>query len=620
MPAGFGEPLPLKFQPRVVKDKTRRSAEFVYYDCDKIRFVNGLPQSMGGWIVNNSTAVQGCPRSLFAWSTLAGTNLLGIGTHLKYYVNNGGSIADVTPIRSSSTINADPFTTYNGETRVLVTDTGHGAIAGDFVTFSGATGPVGGISAATLNAEHQIATIIDSNSYEIYVSQTASSATSGGGASVVAAYQISVGLESTVIGDGWGAGTWGREGWGEAADVTVAGSRLRLWSEDNWGEDLLINPRGYPIYYYDSSAATRAVELSTMGGASDVPLFADQIITFPEQRQLIAFGVNEVGGTVADPMMVRWPATESVVDWTPTDTNDAGGFRLSIGSVYMCSVKIRQGLLSFTDTALYVIQFAGASGYVPRLVSDKISILGPRAANTLNGAGYWMSTRSFMSYTGTITVLPIEMSDYVFKNMNLSQRYKCHVSVHPAFNEVWFHYPSTNSDEIDTYVSFNVDDGTWAPGTFDRTASCPSGVFEYDKMADSSGYIYDHDYGASDLSTSTPASIGAYIETAIFPLGNPKYAHRVRSLWPDVSFMESTAASPSVDFSLRLQDKPGSEPRLEAVGSSVRTVSGTIEEFTDKLDVGKRGRYMSIRIEANDPGVVFRLGVPHLDAIQDGQR
>lgn len=620
MPAGIGEPLPLKFQPRVVKDKTRRAAEFVYFDCDKIRFVGGLPQSMGGWIVNNATAIEGCPRSMFAWSTLAGTNLLGVGTHLKYYVDNGGSYNDITPIRASSTINNNPFTTYIGETRVLVTDTAHGAIEGDFVTFSGATGPVGGISAATLNAEHQITTIIDADSYEIYVSQTASSSTSGGGAAVVAAYQINVGLESTVIGDGWGAGTWGREGWGEAADTTVAGSRLRLWSEDNWGEDLLINPRGGKIYYYDSSTGNRAEELSTLVGASDVPLFADQIITFPEQRQVIAFGTNEIGLTVQDPMMVRWPATESVVDWTPSDTNDAGGFRLSIGSVFMCAVKIRQGLLTFTDTALYVIQYLGASGYAPRLISDKVSILGPKAANTLNGIGYWMGTRAFMRYNGTVGVLPSEMSDYVFKHMNLAQRYKCFVSIHPAFNEVWFHYPSTNSDEVDTYVSFNVNDETWAPGTFDRTAACPSGVFEYDKMADSNGYIYDHDYGASDLSTSTPAAIGAYIETCIFPLGNPKYSHRVRSIWPDVSFMESDAVSPSVTLSLRFQDKLGSPQRLEELGTATRTVNGTIEEFTDKIDVGKRGRYMSFRIEASDPGVVFRLGTPHLDAIQDGQR
>lgn len=615
-----GEPIPLRFAPKVVRDQTRRAAELVYFDCDKTRFVAGYPQSIGGWQSLSAGPVLGVPRTLFAWSKLDTTNLMGIGTHLKYYVEDGGDLEDITPIRDTASLGSNPIQTFIGESRVRISDTSHGANENDFVTLAGAT-DTGGILAATLNAEHQIVTVVDANTYEIAVSTTASSNATGGGASVTAEYQIHVGNESATLGFGWGAGGWGEGTWGTPRSSGIADPALLLWENDNWGEDLLYHQRGGPIYYYDSSSGARGTLLSAAVGADEVPDTCDQVLVFPENRQALAFGTTPIGLSDHDPMFVRWCKTEDVAVWDPTPADsDAGGFRLTLGSRHMRAVKVRQGALEFTDAAVFLIQYVGSAGYAPRLIADKTSILGPKAANTLNGVGYWMATRGMWEYNGTVRQLPNELSHFVYTNMNHAQRYKCFVHVNPVFNEVQFHYVSKDATEVDSYVGYNPSDGTWWPGTFDRTAGLESGVFSNPRMADSSGILYEHETGASDSTTPTAATIGAYIETSIFAIGNGKTAMRVRSIWPDVGFLNSDATNPSITLSMRFQNRPGSPQRLEELGDVIRTVTIPIEEFTDKIDVNKRGRFMTMRLEATDPGVVWRWGIPHADMISDGQK
>lgn len=617
-----GEPVPLKFNPQVVKDSTRRAGEMSYFDCGNVRFVNGFPQSIGGWSKISNNAVNGTARAMFCWSDLDGSNLMSVGTNLKYYIEDGGEFEDITPIRASSTINTDPFTTSTGLSTVVVTDTSHGASADDFVTFSGATGPIGGIDAADFNAEHQVVSVTDANTYVIDVGTVAGSTASGGGAAVVAAYQITTGLDTTVLGGGWGAGSFSRGTWGSGVSTTIEGSQLRLWSQDNFGEDLVFNPRGGGLYYKDISAgAGRAVLISSLGSANEVPVVADQILVATEERTLMAFGCNPIGSSTADPLMVRWGDRESLIEWEPTDATTAGGFRVSIGSQHMLAVKTRQGIAHFTDKALYLIQFLGTSGFVPRLISDKVFILGPRSAIALDGTLYWMAIRGLFSWSGTVSELPSGMTQYIYNRMNRDQTWKAHVGINPHFNEVWFFYVSTDSEEVDSYVIYNVKDKTWVPGMMGRTAWVEAGgSYRKPRAVDADGYVYEHESGLNDGSTNPPSALGSYIETNLFTLGNGKHQHRIRTMWPDINFDGSTAASPEVTMSLRLQDKMGSADNLIEIGSTVRTVTVPVEEFTDKIDIGKRARFMSLRISCDTTDTAWQLGVPHLDLIQDGQR
>ena len=615
-----GQPAPLKFNPQVVKDSTRRASEMDYFDCDRVRFVGGLPQSIGGWERVSSTQILGTPRSIFAWSTLAALDLIGIGTHVKYYIFDGSDYEDVTPIRDTETLGANPFASTNGLTTLVVTDTAHGASMDDYIVVSGATG-FAGILAAELNLEFQITEVIDADSYVIDVGVAATSTTTGGGGAVSIDYLLESGQDSVILGSGWGAGSWGHDGgWGSAADSVIAGSQLRIWTEDSWGEDLLINPRGGAIYFRDTSSGGRAVDLAGVGGANEVPIVADQIIVSPEERTAIAFGCNPLGETTADPLMVRWCDRENLPEWEPTDTTTAGGFRLTLGSKHMIAKKIRQGIASFTNKALYVIQFLGEDGYAPRLISDNTQILGPRAANTLNGVLYWMSVRGLNAYNGTVQELPSTMTQFIYDDLNETQSWKSYVGVNPLFNEVKFFYCSKESGEVDKYVLFNPGTGWWAPGTMDRTAWLESGVFQRPRAMSPDGYMYEHESGFNDGTTDTPAPLNSFIESNLFTFENGKYQLRLRWAFPDINFLTSTAAEPKVVMSFRVQNQMGSEASLEEAGEVIRTVSADIDQFTKKVDIGKRGRYIALRVECNQLDTAWRMGVNSLDVRRDGQR
>lgn len=611
---GVGEPLPLKFNPQVVKDSTRRASEMTYFDCDKVRFVNGFPRSIGGWEKISDDAVIGVPRSLFGWSDIAGNNLMSVGTSQKYYMEEGGSFEDITPVRATET--GVSLTTVAGSHGVTVNDAGHGAIAGDYVILDASVG-VGGIT--VLAGEYAIISVTSSSAYIIrHTSAALSDDTKG---SIGVTYLISGGLDTVVLGGGWGAGTWGRETWGSGVDATIVGSQLRVWTQDNFGEDLVFAPRGGVIYYKDvSSGAGRAVAISSLGSANEVPTWVDQVLVAADERTVFAFGCNPIGSSSPDPLMVRWADRESLVEWEPGATNSAGGIRLSLGSKHMIAVKIRQGIATFTNRALYLIQFLGTQGYGQRLIADNTIILGPKAATVLNGIVYWMATRGIFMFNGTTSPLPSPMVQFMYDNMNSVQSWKCHIGVNAEFNELKFFYCSKDSDEIDSYVIYNVIDQNWCPGTMERTCWLESGTFQKPRAADPDGYVYEHETGLNDGSTNPPSPLNSFVETNIFALGNAKYQHRIRAMWPDINFQGSLAATPEVTVSMRLQNRQGSTDALAALGDVVNTVSVPVEEFTDKIDVKKRARFMSLRIDCAATDTAWQLGVPHLDLVQDGQR
>jgi len=617
----------VRLRPGVFRDSGKHPPEGAYYDCNRVRFRNGYPEQIGGWQKINNTAFLGVSRSVLTWSDLTGNEYLGAGTHLKFYIESGNAMNDITPIRKTvNPMSNDPFTTgAASSTTITVSDTAHGAVLGDYVTFSGATGPIDGIAASEFNIEHEIKSIIDDDSYTIDTATgcTAGS-TAGGGAAVVAAYQINVGLDSVVLGSGWGAGTYSRGAWGSGANVGAISGQLRLWSQGNWGEDLIFNVRDGEVYYWDESSglSTRGVELSTMSGASDVPSVAVQILISPADRHLIAFGCDpiETAGS-QDRMFIRWADQESAVNWTPAVDTTAGGIRLNSGSEILRGITARQEILIFTDSALYSMQYLGAPFvFGADLLSENITLMGPNAVATAGDATAWMGLEGFWIYSGRILPLPCEVHDYVFDNINRAQAHKIVAGYNSRFSEFTWHYPSVSSDENDVYVTVNISDGSWYYGSLARTAWTDTKTRQYPVAAGTDGFIYDHEFGLNDGSTTPVSALNSYVEGHAVPLaGDDRFAF-VRRILPDVSFTGSTAASPQIEIVLKPRRFPGGGFGTASTNSVTRTATVPFEEFDGQKHVRVRGRSISFRYQCSQTDTHWRAGDLLMDARPDGRQ
>lgn len=635
--------MPLKkllFRPGVSRENTRYLSENVgptgvngsysagWYDCDKVRFRSGSPEKIGGWERISANFFLGACRSLWNWVTLGGANLLGVGTNLKFYIENGGSYFDITPIRSSPTLN-NPFTATLGSNVITVADTAHGCLTGDFVTFSGAVGLGGNITAGVLNAEYQV-TVIDADSYTITVSATANatdvSGSPGGGASVVAAYQINTGFEYAVPQVGWGAGGWGAGPWGTG---TSSLEGLRVWSQSNFGEDLIFGPRGGAIYYWDSSlgTGTRAVNLNTIGGASDVPTVQNFLLVSDVSRFVLAFGCNDYGSADQDPMLIRWSDQENAADWTSAPTNQAGSLRLSRGSEIITAVQSRQEIVVFTDNAVYALQYLGPPAvWGATLLGDNTSIVSQNAATIASGVTFWMGVDKFYKYDGRVQTLRCDLRQHIFSNINKDQYAQVFAGTNEGFNEVWWFYCSAGSLVVDQYAVYNYLEDIWYYGTMGRTAWLDSGLRDYPIAATYAHNIVNHESGVDDNTTDVPAPIEATITSAQFDLDD---GHNFMFLWrvlPDITFRGSEASSPSARMYMQPLKNSGSgytDPPSVG-GENNRAVTRTavlpIEEFTGQIFTRVRARQMSVKVESTDLGVTWQLGAPRLDLRADGRR
>jgi hypothetical protein len=580
------------FKPGVNRENTRYTTEGGWYDCDKIRFRQGNPEKIGGWTRFSAETYLGVCRSLWNWITIGGANLLGVGTNLKFYINLGGQYFDITPIRATPTINANPFVATLGSSVITVTDTAHGCFTGDFVTFSGAVGLGGNITAGVLNAEYQV-TVLSADSYTITVSATANatdvSGSPGGGASVVAAYQINTGPEVEVPLVGWGAGGWGSGVWGTSASDPIP---LQLWNQYNYGEDLLYGPRGGGIYYWDSSVGTgtRGVNL-TVSGDADTPLFQNKIIVSDSSRFTLVFGTNDYSSATLDPMLIRWSDQENFLVWTPAITNQAGSIRLSNGSEIITAIQTRQEIVTFTDQALYSLQYLGPP-YVwgTQLLGDNISIAGPNAVALASGVVYWMGVDKFYAYDGRVQTLNCDLRRYIFNDFNQDQAVQVFAGTNEGFNEVWWFYCSAGSTVVNKYVIFNYLEKIWYYGNMERSAWLDSGLLSFPIAATYINNIVNHEDGVDDNSTATPTPIAANISSSEFDIGD---GHNFGFVWrvlPDLTFGGS-ASSPTPQVTMTLQ-------ALQNSGSGVTSSAG----------------------QGVIKGTTWQLGAPRIDIRPDGRR
>ena len=612
------------FKPGVNRENTRYTTEGGWYDCDKVRFRQGNPEKIGGWTRFSSFTFLGICRSLWNWITLGGASLLGVGTNLKFYINLGGKYFDITPIRATSTINNNPFVATLGSSVITVTDTAHGCFTGDFVTFSGAVGLGGNITAPVLNKEYQV-TVVNVNSYTITVAAVANatdvSGSPGGGAAVVAAYQLNTGPEYEVPVVGWGAGGWGTGVWGTGTPDPIP---LQLWNQANFGEDLLFGPRGGGIYYWDASAGVtvRGVNL-TVGGDADTPLFQNKIIVSDASRFTLCFGTNDYGAPTLDPMLIRWSDQEDPETWSPAITNQAGSIRLSHGSEIVTAIQTRQEIVTFTDQALYSLQYLGPP-YVwgTQLLGDNISIAGPNAVALASGVVYWMGVDKFYSYDGRVQTLNCDLRRYIFNDFNQDQAAQVVAGTNEGFNEIWWFYCSTGSTVIDKYVIYNYLENIWYYGTLGRTAWLDTGLQNFPIAATYINNIVNHEDGVDDNSTAVAAPIVANISSSEFDIGD---GHNFGFVWrvlPDLTFGGS-ASSPTPQVTMTLQGLANSGSGVTA-SANQNVIKGSTyvitEEFTGQIYTRLRGRQMIFKIDSSQVGTTWQLGAPRIDIRPDGRR
>ena len=635
----------LQFRPGINRETTSYSNEGGWFDTDKVRFRFGFPEKIGGWAKLTTNAFLGTCRALHSFVALDGTKYIGVGTHLKYYLNEGGAYNDITPVRATTT-NGITFAATNGSSTITATDSSHGATEGDFVTISGAATLGGLITADVLNQEYQIDTVPSDNTYTFTArtvstiasitttsglnptAVTANASDSGnGGAGVDGVYQTTVGLNTSVTGSGWNAGTWGRGTWNSNSSLAVVGSTLRIWSHDNFGEDLIINARDSGIFYWDKTngTSTRAVVLSSLSGSNLAPTIAKKIIVSDRDRHIIAFGCDpETAIGTQDPLLIRFSSQESPTDWQSLETNTAGELRLGSGSEIVTAIETRQQILVFTDVSLHSMQFLGPPfTFGINALSENITIAGPLSAIAIEDMVFWMGQNEFYMYAGSVQRIPCTVRDYVFSDFNEGQIEKVTASTNSAFSEIWWFYPSANSDECDRYVVYNYEQKIWYYGTMPRTVWLDRGIENLPIAASTDHYLYFHETGFDDGSTDPVTAISAHIESSQFDVGDGERFSFINRIIPDLTFRESTADSPKAVFTVKTRNFPGGvylQSDVKDVTRSAAATSSVVEQFTDQVNLRVRGRAFALKVASTDTGVSWRLGSPRLDVKPDGRR
>ena len=622
----------LLFNPGIDKEGTAYTAEGGWFDGNLVRFRKGLPEKIGGWAKNTSSTYLGTGRELHGWVNLQGTKLLGVGTRVKLYIQEGDNFNDVTPLRLTTSAGDVTFSATNGSSTVTVTDTNHGAALGDFVTFSGASSLGGNIGGSDLNQEYEIAGITSANAYTITAKDTTgatltanASDSSNGGSSVVGAYQISIGLDTFVSGSGFGCGTWSSGTFGSVSALS-ASSQLRLWSIDNFGEDMVACVRAGSVNYWDNSDTvnTRAKQLKDLTNANLPPNVGLQVLVSDIDRHVLVLGADPISGATrtsnVDPLLIAWCDQENFLEWEPKSTNTAGSLRLSSGSQIIGGLRARQETLIWTDTALYSLQFIGPPyTFGTNLVNEGVGLIAPNAAINTPAGIFWMDREGFYRYTGTVSTVPCSVHAYVFEDINVSQYFQFFAATVRQFNEVLWFYCSADSDSIDRYVAYNYVDEVWSIGQLARTAWLDAGVEPYPRAAgevSSTYYLYNQEFG-NDADGSPMDNV--YIESGDFDLGEGDYFQSITRMIPDVKFTGDGGSDQTVNFVLKVRNFPGDSLTTD----STSTVTAT----TQKLDLRARGRQAAIRFESDEDntsavrlGVGFRVGCTRLDLKVNGQR
>jgi hypothetical protein len=636
----------IQLRPGINRDTTNYSNEGGWFECDKIRFFSGFPQKIGGWVKTSPLSFIGVCRQLWNWITSFSDNFLAVGTNIKVYIEAGSVFYDITPLRTTlvSPATDNCVETTSGSTTVTINVVSHGCDDGAYVTISGVTGDVGGVPDAQINKEHEI-TRIDNDSFTITVTTAASTTVaSGGGTSIDIECQINPGFAITTAGYGWGTGGWGISPWGFSSDTPIFLPQ-RDWFFDNFDNDLVMNIRsevdangkaqGGPIYYWErgsavvpsSALSTRAVLLSgvTLNGVapSAVPTSAMQIMVSQNDKHLLAFGCQPYEGAADDydPLLIRWASQDQPNEWEPRSTNSAGFLRVSRGSAIIRAIATRQETIVLTDTHVYTLQFLGTTDvFGLQELADNISIMSSRATVTANNVLYWMGTDKFYAYDGRVQTLPCTLREYVFKDINFDQSDQVVCGTNEGFTEIWWFYPSADSNANNRYVIYNHLTNIWYYGNLERTAWLDVASREFPIAAStpgssSTGLLYTHEVGLND----DESPLEAFCQSSDFDIGDGDQLMLTKRLIPDVSFNTSTATNPEVTFGIRSRNFPGSAYTNNALNEKP-VIEASVDIYTEQVFIRTRGRQMALRVSSDGLNVQWQLGSPRIESRADGKR
>jgi|TARA_R110000765_G_scaffold145586_1_gene247832 hypothetical protein len=614
-----------QFKAGIDKEGTDYTNAGGWFDASLVRFRKGFVEKIGGWTKQTATTFLGTCRKLFAWTSLEGNKYLFVGTHLKSYVLEGTSLSDITPIRATTT-NGIVFAATNGSATITATDSAHGATVNDFFTISGAASLGGAITATVLNKEYQVVSVVDANNFTFTATATANGSDTGnGGSGADAAYQLNAGLDVYVQSTGYGAGFWGDGAYGASTSLSFT-NQLRLWSSDNFGEDLILHPRGGPIFYWDESAGTsaRSVNITSLSGANLAPTIGLQTIVSDTDRHVIVLGADPVSGGartgVVDPMFVAFSDQESITEWEPKTDNTAGSIRLSAGSEIIGGIRSRQETLIWTDTSLYSMQFVGPPlTFSVNLINEGVGMIGPNACTNSPNGVFWMSDDGFYLYNGSVQRVACSVLSYIQEDLDLGQAFKVFGLLNSEFNEVWWFYPAESDDteEISRYVIYNYQENSWSIGQLERTAWVEEGVFTH-PLATANNYIYNQEDG--DDADGLPMD-NVFIESSDFDLQEGNDFAFIRRIIPDIKFYGSNVESgvPQINMLIKTRNAPGE--------SLTTRVTKDVSNNTDQLHVRARGRQAVLRLQSDDDaatgvrlGYKWRLGYTRLDIQPDGRR
>ena len=650
----------VQLKPGINRDQTNYTGEGGWFDSEKIRFFSGYPQKLGGWLklipgttIGTSSYILGTCRQMWNWVTTFSDDFMALGTNEKVYIEVGTNLYDITPLRSTTSAGDVTFAATNGSSTITITDTAFGSTAGDYVTFSGAVTLGGNITAAVLNQNYEIATVVNVNSYTIVaknvttgVAVLATAADTGNGGSVVVGkYEIATGFSGGTYGYGFGVGTWNRGTWGSGTVVPIVFPQ-RDWWFDNFDNDLVMNIRDGAPYYWVRGATdnpttaltTRAITLQAYAVtqsflAADVPIKVGQLLISQNDKHLLALGAVPYGSTDPDdydPLLIRWASQDSPGEWAPATTNSAGDIRVSRGSFIVTGLASRQEILVWTDSSLYALTFLGTTDvFGLQEYADNTSIISPRAKTVANNVVYWMGVDKFYAYAGRLETLPCTVRNYVYNDLNYNQVEQIICGTNEGFNEVWWFYPSATgganggaSNTNDRYVIYNHLEKIWMYGTMERTAWIDSSLRLKPQAIDTDfttqiGAMYNHEKGLND----DDIAMVSYIQSNDFDLGDGDKFILTKRIIPDISFDTSTAATPTVDFQIRSRNFPGSAFNTATDAQDTKSVVSTVvNTFTEQVYVRVRARQVALKVGSTGLGVQWQLGSPRVDGREDGSR
>ena len=602
-------------KPGVNKEVTDYTGQGQWVDSDNVRFFQGLPQKIGGWSKFVSTYLVGVARDVHAWVSLDGRRLLAFGTDRKLYIYTEGVVYDITPIRDTETL-TNPFTTASGNAIVTVADTAHGALLGDFVTYTGASA----VDGLNFNQEFEIQSIVNTAAYTIAFTDgsTASGTTAGGGGTVTANYQINVGPSFSEFGFGWGTGTWGGSTWGTPRTTSNTTIEARQWSLDNFGEDLITTVLNGGTFKWDLSAGvgTRAVAIPNAPTQS-----RSNLVSTPD-RHLLLFGTQPTIGTLGqDDLLIRFSNQEDLETYAATAENTAGSLRIADGSRIIGSTRSRGAIMVWTDTSLHALQFIGPPfTFGLRQLGQNCGLIGQHAAIDINGNSYWMSQSSFYVFDGSVKKLPCTVEQAVFSNISITASENAYVGHNDEFNEIIWFYASANATRIDRQVTYNYIENTWWTGSLDRTTWIDREVFQVpigtEYLPSASGnvsviqgltsgasVIYQHETG----NDADGAAMTAFITSGAVGITEGEDFAFVRRYIPDIQNQSGT-----LNMDLNFLDYPND--------TTATTKSSSFTSSTDKVDLRGRGRQFTANIVSNTTGTSWRLGTIRFDIQPDGRR